>query len=825
MGHPLDRLSWLVTARPYVTIAVVLVVTVALGAGAAFRAPPPSTAETLPEGGAVDRALDEIAAAFGDSGEVSVVTLIFRGDAFTPAGLSQMDGLIGEILSDPGVAALIAPGDSVVAPSSVIKAALGADGFGAVSQAEIDAVRGVPEIQGALAAMGGADVDGGPVSVAVIRLQDTGDERIAEAERSIGALAAGSGGPLRASAISTIIVEDEYVKATEEGMAPLVGMALLLIAALILLFMRTISDLLLTLAGLFISLIWIVGAEGWLGPNALGLTGPPNSLTTMVPIIVIGLTVDYAIQIVSHYRERRNAGDAVAVAVRTGLRNVSVPVALAAVTTIVSLLASLFSPIGIVGDFGIIAGMGVGMSFIVMMTLIPAGRAIIDRRREARGALGPPRPVAQALPGVERAAGMLGRSVTRRPTPYLIVVAALTVFLGFSATGIESEFSIRDILPRGGSILNDMDTLDSAVGGSTEMTSVLLKAEATEARTFLNMNDLRMAFEDEGRRPSAAAGPLLSSYESLAADWVSDSGEPGDKYDPELEALFRAAAEGVQFDPALTQEFLDKLEARDPLVGRVLVNNPDGPDSILIQFPAYSGFPDRTKVIQEDIERLWQGDDRNLTATSESIISITVTDSITERQTEAISATVAAALIVLAVFFWVTLRQPALSFIAVGPIVLVLIWVLGTMALLDIPYTLITSIITALSIGIGVDYTIHMIHRYREEYSHQRDPERAAVRTLRTTGSALLGSALTTALGLGVLVFSPLAASQQFGFTAAITIAYSLVVSIVVVPPAMTVWGAYQNMRLRSTMERMWDDLDEVIEGVYRSEDEERASS
>ena len=85
-------------------------------------------------------------------------------------------------------------------------------------------------------------------------------------------------------------------------------------------------------------------------------------------------------------------------------------------------------------------------------------------------------------------------------------------------------------------------------------------------------------------------------------------------------------------------------------------------------------------------------------ATSESIISVMVTDAITERQTELISATIAAALTVLAVFFWVTVRLPALALIAVGPIVLVLISVLGTMALLNIHYT----IITALSIGIGV---------------------------------------------------------------------------------------------------------------------------
>ena len=183
------------------------------------------------------------------------------------------------------------------------------------------------------------------------------------------------------------------------------------------------------------------------------------------------------------------------------------------------------------------------------------------------------------------------------------------------------------------------------------------------------------------------------------------------------------------------------------------------------------------------------------------------------------------ALSVLALFFWVTVRQPALALIAVGPIVLVLICVLGTMALLGIPYTIITSIITALSIGIGVDYTIHIIHRYREEYAHVRDPERAAIQTLRTTGSALLGSAMTTALGLGVLVVSPLAASAQFGVTAAITIGYALIISVLVVPPAMTVWGAYQNMRLRSNLRRWAEELDTAIDAVHRRYDQEQETT
>ena len=826
MSKILDRLSWLVTVRPYITLIVLLVVTVVLAAGVTFRAPPTEGADVafLPPGHPIANATKEVAEHFKASGDVRVATLIFRGEAITPGGLSQMDALIDEVVNDPGVGELLTPSNPVVAPSLLIGSALQVDGFESVTQAQIDSVRSVPEIQGALDAMTGTDTDGAPVAIANIRLSNTGDERIVDAERRISELAVADEGPLRVSSLSPVIIEDEYKKATEEGMGPLIGIALLLIAALLVLFTRTLADMLLTLTGLVLSITWIIGAEGWIGPNGLGLIGPPSSLTAMVPVVIISLTVDYAIQAVSHYREQRVEGKPVVEAVRRGLSNVTVPLTLAAVTTIVSLLATLFSPIGVVGDFGVVAGLGVGMSLIVMLTLLPAGRTIIDRRRESRGKLAPARPISNALPGIPQVAESLGKWVTRHPMPYLVGVLLVTAALGYASTGLDSEFSIKDVLPRGGGVLEDMNTLEAAVGGSTELGTILVKAELTKTRTLLNLHDLTNAFDDELRRPKAAAGPIHGSYEALVRDWTTDSGEPGDKYDPELEALFREASPGVELDPELMQEFVDKLVEREPELARFLINDPNGIDTMLLQFPVFLDDPGQTRMIQEEIEEIWFGDDGAITATSGSITAVAVTDQITGRQTEAISTTIAVALGILAIFFWLTLRQPALAFIAVGPIVLVLIWVLGTMALLGIPYTLITSIITALSIGIGVDYTIHIIHRYREEFAHLRNPEKAAIRTLSTTGSALLGSALTTAFGFGVLVASPLLASQQFGITATITIVYSLIVSVLVVLPAMVVWGAYQNTRLRSMVERMWDDLDVAIDDIQQRHEEGRAA-
>ena len=821
MDKILSGFSWLVTVRPWLTLLALLVVTVVLGIGTSLRAPPQETAEALPKGSSITKALTAIEESFGESGEVRVVTLLFRGDALTPDGLSQMSGLLGQIAGDPQVADMLSPVDPIFGPSMLVQAILQVPNFDSVSQAQIDGVLGAPQISALLDATTGVDEDGTKVAIASIQLQNTDDDTVKDIERRINDLSIASEGPLAVSSVSFAVIEDEYIEGTETGVAPLIGLALLLIALLILLFMRTIWDLVLTLVGLFVSIIWITGAEGWLGPNGLGIIGAPNPLSSMVPIIIIGLTVDYAIQAVSHYREQRVAGEPVEVAVRVGLRNVTLPLVLAAVTTIVSLLAGLFSPIDMVGDFGIIGGIGVGLALVVMLTLLPAGRTILDRRREASGKLKPPRPISAALPGVERLATWLGSSVTRRPAPYIIVVVAITVGLGYAATGLDSEYSIRDLLPRGGTVLTDLNTLDTAVGGSTEMASVIVQAEATQTRTLLNVREFEHAFDNPSRRPSAAAGPVLASYELLIRDWTTDSGEPGDKYDAEIARRFQEASAGIEIDQAEMQGILDAIEAKDPALSRILVNNPDGIDALLLQFPAYTGNPAATKHLQDEIEARWFGEDDTITVTSEAVISFAVTDAIRDTQTESIGATVAVAIGVLGIFFWVTVRQPALALIAVGPTVLVMISVLGTMALLGIPYTLVTSIITALSIGIGVDYTIHVIHRYREEYAHVRDPQTAAVRTLATTGSALLGSALTTALGLGVLIASPMLALQQFGITAAITIAYSLIVSILVVPPAMTVWGAYQNMRLRS-MVRLWEEeLDLEIEAVYRRHEDD----
>ena len=798
MSRVLDALSWLVTVQPIATLLVLLAVTIALGSGFTRLAPQAPNTVFLPEDSPVAAASGKVKSIFGDPNPTVPATMLFRGSPMTPEGLAEIDRAVREVEAHALVAPLlVAP---VVSPVQPLAAALRTSDFTSIAQDEIDAAAtGNP----ALARLVGFDEDGTQVALALARLRGgVPKEQIKAAEFVIRDIARAVDGPVDGSSLSPSIAGEETSEALGPQMMLLMLLALMVIAALLVVFTRSLFDLALALIGLVVTIVWVIGAQGWLGPNGVGLIGAPNPLTTMVPILLIGLVVDYAIQTVSLYREQRNEGQPARPAVRIGLRSVLIPLALAAVTTIVSFLSNVTSPIPANGDLGIVAGMGVGLGLIVMLTLLASARALVDPWREKRGSLRAPRPISGAIPGVGPAIEALGGLLALRPAPFLVAIGIITILLGAASRDIETTFDTNDFLPSGGEAVRNIETINAAFGGSTGNMDVLVEAEVTDDHTIRNLIDFTVAFSDDLRRPEGAVSGIESSLGTLLLDWITDDGTEGDKYDPELLDMTLAANE-FRLDPAQIQAIVDRLEDIDPDgFARVALDNPNGIDTLLLKFEVLTGDQARTERMVDDLDGLWFGDDEAFTPTSGEIVALEVVYAMTESQIASIITTILAALVILAIFFWIAQGRPALGFIAVGPIVLVLIWVLGTMALLGIPYNVITALITALSIGIGVDYTIHIIHRYEEEFAHLRDPAAAARRTLATTGSALLGSAMTTALGFGVLLFSSLAPFQQFGLVTAITIAYSLIAAVIVVPPSMILWAAYQNYRLRAVVAR-----------------------
>ena len=115
----------------------------------------------------------------------------------------------------------------------------------------------------------------------------------------------------------------------------------------------------------------------------------------------------------------------------------------------------------------------------------------------------------------------------------------------------------------------------------------------------------------------------------------------------------------------------------------------------------------------------------------------------------------------------------------------------GMMALTGIPFGPVTATISALAIGIGVPYTIHITHRFLEDKERLGSTEEAIRSTMLHTGSALAGSALTTVAGFGVLVTSTLVPFQQFGAVTAYAIGFALLVSILILPSFLVLWDRW----------------------------------
>ena len=139
------------------------------------------------------------------------------------------------------------------------------------------------------------------------------------------------------------------------------------------------------------------------------------------------------------------------------------------------------------------------------------------------------------------------------------------------------------------------------------------------------------------------------------------------------------------------------------------------------------------------------------------------------------------AILFAAIILVVLYRSIDLGIIAVFPTILASIWIMATMTLLGITLNVLTVMVTALTIGLGIDYAIHIVERYREEREHKTESQ-AIETTIVRTGSALLISGLTTVSGFAVLFLSPMPLVRNFGIITAATIIYSMFIAIFVLP-------------------------------------------
>ena len=130
-------------------------------------------------------------------------------------------------------------------------------------------------------------------------------------------------------------------------------------------------------------------------------------------------------------------------------------------------------------------------------------------------------------------------------------------------------------------------------------------------------------------------------------------------------------------------------------------------------------------------------------------------------------------------FFWGE-RALGLAIITTFPILIVVIWLYGMISAAGYGLNMVTVAIAAMSLGVGIDYVIHVVERYREEREKGRSVHSSLVAMGGASGLALVGSAVSDVTGFAIISLSPMGFFSAFGLFCALMIALSFIASMII---------------------------------------------
>lgn len=206
-----------------------------------------------------------------------------------------------------------------------------------------------------------------------------------------------------------------------------------------------------------------------------------------------------------------------------------------------------------------------------------------------------------------------------------------------------------------------------------------------------------------------------------------------------------------------------------------------------------------SRLIQEQIEYTPKPPGVKFSITGQPILRLTIFDLL--KRDAVFTLMVAAVLIfLLLIAMQRSFTQALLIFI---PLSTGLIWTMGTLGWLGIPLSIATVALSSMLLGLGVEYGVFVVSRYKEE----RDKNFSQLDSLKTTvhgiGTAVIGSGLTTIVGFGVLSFATMPMIQHLGQTLALGIAYCLLAALFVNPVLILLAEDYESWNNSRTLQKL----------------------
>ncbi len=587
------------------------------------------------------------------------------------------------------------------------------------------------------------------------------------------------------SVLGSRLIDRDIEEAAVKDLSTLFPLAAIVIIVMLWAVLREPGQVFVSVSGILAAIIWVYGIGA-----AMGMVFSPLSLA--VPFLVLGVGMDFAIHMILGYRQERQGYDDHAISMHQMLRTVGAAILLATVTTCIAYLSNLFSDMEGIIQFGILNALGIFSAFIVMIFLIPSyltikqGDSVNDFVKRESVLL-------------KNMLSSLDEFLRSRGTVIVAVVLILSGGMAVAAANVAINFDVQEFIPQG----SDSERATLYVNDNFQSTGltrvhVLVDGEFTDPVLMLAMQEYLDSMD--GNHFIVQTGGLnrIESVFSVMRTWGNQSLTGDPRYDPLFAALYiehfdpeygryagganasylEELLETIMLNPEMSMEFVRYYNSSTGL-WRVSIE--------VYDYLEEECIIEMTSLLRESMDIL-EEEGYGTMITGRQLKVVEIVDAIREAQLISLMATLAMALVIVCSITLIMDRGAALGGLALLPSALTIVWIWGALYLLDISLNPITMTVGALTVGLGVDYGIHITSRFANEVSIKgiRDATSLAI---RDTGRGVMGGALTTALSFGVLGFFSIRPIAEFGVMMMFSVIGAMVISLLILPPLLGYWA------------------------------------
>ncbi len=630
-------------------------------------------------------------------------------------------------------------------------------------------------------------------------------------------------------------------------------LVVVLIAILFFAFRRP-GGVVLPLATVVISTIWTVGLMSVFGV-------PINIMGTAIPLLLVTVGSAYGIHFLSHYYVEAAARDEGALAqsvLEDTIRKVGLPILLAGITTIAGFGSLGSATVPAILDMGIFTAVGVLCALVLTFTFVPAVLLLTpNRARTGRTAASQ-----HSHEGRHRTVRLLtGIYDTFAGRPLLLGLLVL-VLVGLSVVGI-TRIQIGqptvDFFRPGSPVRQAARFADRDFGGSTVMYAIVSPerksstggsaaqsaddpATATTApapaatvpqgdagveAAFESFGDLSKmdiaatgAQSTPGTQPGAGLArvtdpAVLQAVDGLERNLLAPGTGVGSarSLTTMIKQMNRVMHDGndsfyeIPSDPA-KYRLADSAGLRRLIAQYLLlysgnlssfVDSTDNPSELRIAIQLTDGSPQNIGSVKQRIESYANA---HLAPLGFRVETVGLPDEMLAMNSSIMhSQFVSLSLALIFVFIAITIAYRSLRVGLAGlvPILLSLILNFGTMGFLHIPLDIVTAMIASVAVGIGIDYSIHVVSAYVRQYGVTGDTEEAAHRTLGLTGRAIFFNVSSVTVGFAVLVFSMFTPLNSLGILIGVIMITSSFFALTLLPVILRVIVPRTAVRARTS--------------------------